>query len=475
MNTSQSIFPFHIFRAYDIRGKVELLGPQLIYAIAHALADQLRQQGQMQVVIGYDARLTSPQYAEIIAAVFSAQGFQVTEMGCCSTPQMYFAARQSNGNGIMVTASHNPKTDNGIKWIVQAEPPSPEMIQQIAQQAYQFIQQTAVEIELPSTVHQTRSEFCQSYQHALCTDIQLNRPLRVVIDGLSGSAGCCGQGTLQRLGCEVTALRCHANGHFPDHAPDPSQAIHLTELRKQVLLQQADIGIALDGDGDRVVLVDEKGHIISADRLLSLFAQICLKDHPNHEVVFDVKCSSMVRQTVEALSGQASMIRTGSSFLRKYLSRSEGRAVFGGEYAGHYVFNDGRGMGYDDGLYAALRVMEYLSQLPGTTLSEVLSVYPERCHTEDTYISTYSTDPATVLNEIEHSGQQTGAKLSRIDGIRLDFKNGFGIIRASNTGEFFTVRFDADSPSGLNEIRHTFVSMLRDRYPMIAQDILNAQ
>jgi phosphomannomutase/phosphoglucomutase len=155
--------------------------------------------------------------------------------------------------------------------------------------------------------------------------------------------------------------------------------------------------------------------------------------------------------------------------------QSQGKAVFGGEYAGHYVFNDGRGFGYDDGLYAALRVLEYLDQKPGLTLSTALLAYPERSCTEDLYISTHSEEPIAVLHDVEIKSHDLGAQLSKIDGVRLDFKDGFGIIRASNTGEYFTVRFDADNPVRLNAIRHTFVSMLSERYPKIAQDILDAQ
>ncbi|MDR0235618.1 phosphomannomutase/phosphoglucomutase [Acinetobacter sp.] len=472
-------FPFQIFRAYDIRGKVEMMKPELIQGIADALANQLIAKGQSQVTLGYDARLSSPVFAQIIKQVLQNKDIQVTEIGCCSTPQLYFSARNTQGNGIMVTASHNPKMDNGIKWIIQSEPPSPEMIQNIGAQVAQYLQNAqSLELlqasRLPTVSHQIKSEFCLSYQSALLNDIQLNKPLKVVIDGLNGSAGFCANLVLKKLGCDVIALRCNADGNFPDHAPDPSQATHLELLRQNVLNHQADIGIALDGDGDRVVLLDENAHIISADRLLALFAQMCLKDHPQHEIVFDVKCSSMVRQAVERLGGQAKMIRTGSSFLRKYMSQSKGQAVFGGEYAGHYVFNDGRGLGYDDGLYAALRVMEYLCHFPHATLSEILACYPDRFYTEDTYISTHHTDPKIVLNEIEHLSHQFGAELSKIDGVRLDFEHGFGIIRASNTGEYFTVRFDADCQNRLDEIRQTFASMLHDRYPMIAQDILQA-
>ena len=475
MNPSPSQFPFHIFRAYDIRGKVKLMSPALIQGIAYALAQHYLQAGQTQICLGYDARLSSPGYAELMQKVLSQQGLTVVDVGCCSTPQLYFAARHTQGNGIMVTASHNPKTDNGIKWLIQSQPPSPDLIQSIGTQTAAYLQQQDRQwLELSDAKHQLKTEFCLSYQQAILDDIHLTRPLKVVIDGLNGSAGFCANLVLKKLGCEVIAIRCNADGNFPDHAPDPSQATHLELLRQNVLNHQADLGIALDGDGDRVVLLDEHAHIISADRLLALFAQICLKDHPQHEIVFDVKCSSMVRQVVEHLGGQARMMRTGSSFLRKYMSQSNGRAVFGGEYAGHYVFNDGRGLGYDDGLYAALRVMEYMCTIPQASLSEILADYPDRFYTEDTYISTHHIDPKIVLDEIEHLSQGFAAELSKIDGVRLDFAHGFGIIRASNTGEYFTVRFDADSPNRLDEIRQTFASMLSDRYPMIAQDILRA-
>ncbi|NIE95899.1 phosphomannomutase/phosphoglucomutase [Acinetobacter sp. Tr-809] len=470
----QHTFPLSVFRAYDIRGKLSHLTPSIISSIAYALASQYKNAQQTHVVIGYDARLTSPTYANIIQKIFEKQGLQVTNIGCCSSPMMYYIARDFGGNGVMVTASHNPKSDNGIKWILKGEPPTPETIQQVGQFAQVSIPNLEDILHLKNTAHQTVPQYCLQYQDALISDIQLTRPLKVVLDGLHGSAGRCAKLVLEKLGCEVIALRCEANGHFPDHAPDPSHAEHLIKLQAAIVAEKADLGIALDGDGDRVVLLDENAHIISPDRLLSLFAQMCLQQHPHKEIVFDVKCSRMVADTVQGLEGQAKMIRTGSSFLRAYLSQSKGFAVFGGEYAGHYVFNDGRGFGYDDGLYAALRVMEYLTQTNAATMSELLATYPERYCTEDTYISTYDADPKQVLNDIEILSHRLGARLSKIDGVRLDFDDGFGIIRASNTGEYFTVRFDADNQNRLIEIRQKFVSMLQDQYPQIAQELAQA-
>ena len=465
------IFPLNIFRAYDIRGKLCDLTPQIVYSIAYALALQYKEAKQNQIVIGYDARLSSPMYAHIIQQVLEQHGLNVIGIGCCSSPMMYYIARDFGGNGIMVTASHNPKSDNGIKWILKGEPPTPEMIQQIGYIAKTVVYKNENIPDLDAIPHQIISKYCLQYQQALLSDIQLSRPLKIVLDGLHGSAGDCAKQVLEKLGCEVIALRCEANGHFPDHAPDPSHAEHLIQLQAAILSEQADLGIALDGDGDRVVLLDERAHIVSPDRLLSLFAVMCLQQHPHKEIVFDVKCSKMVADTVHQLNGQAKMIRTGSSFLRAYLAQSNGDAVFGGEYAGHYVFNDGRGFGYDDGLYAALRVMEYLTQSKALSLSELLSIYPERYCTEDTYISTHDANPKQVLHDIEILSQRLGACLTKIDGVRLDFEDGFGIIRASNTGEYFTVRFDADHPDRLIEIRQKFIVMLQNQYPQIAQEL----
>ena len=472
MGSMNHPFPMHIFRAYDIRGKVSLLGAGIIDAIAHGLAQQYQAAGQTRVAIGYDARISSPTFADIIARIFKDYSLEATIIGCCSSPMLYFTARQFDGNGIMVTASHNPKEDNGIKWIIDGEPPCPEMIQQVAQLAKSHCDSQLITLaELP---HQIIPEFCLQYQQGILEDIQLKRSFKVILDGLHGSAGRCADLVLRKMGCEVIALRCEANGHFPDHAPDPSQDKHLETLRQTVMQQQADLGIALDGDGDRLVLVDEQGQIITADQLLCLFAEICLSDSAPRQFVYDVKCSTLVRDTVQRLGGEPVMIRTGSSFLRTYLNQSQHQAIFGGEYAGHYVFNDGRGWGYDDGLYAALRVMEYLDQT-GQTLAQALAAYPKRHGTEDLYISTRQVRPVELLNFVEQQSARINAQISKIDGIRLDFEDGFGIIRASNTGEYFTVRFDANNAQGLNEIRHLFVAMLRDRYPEIAQDILDAQ
>ena len=326
MGSLYNNFPMHIFRAYDIRGKVSLLNAEMVRAIAHGLAQQYIRAGQQRLVIGYDARLSSPGYAGIIQEVCEQHQLSAAIIGCCSSPMLYCIARQYGGNGIMVTASHNPKTDNGIKWIVQGEPPCPEMIQQVARASKEyFVPKPAA--QQPQLEHQIFPEYCLQYQQSLLDDIQLKHPVKAVLDGLNGSAGRCAASVLKKLGCAVTALRCEADGNFPDHAPDPSQEIHLRKLRQAVLEQQADIGIALDGDGDRLVLIDERGQAISADRLLCLFAEICLSQHPGREIVYDVKCSTLVKNTVQALGGQPVDLSRREQALLQALLHNRGRVL----------------------------------------------------------------------------------------------------------------------------------------------------
>ncbi|OUY07715.1 hypothetical protein CAP51_08245 [Acinetobacter populi] len=450
-----------IFRAYDIRGHVDLLTAELVYAIALALATEYREQQQKQVVLGYDARLSSPKNAEMMAQALTASGLDVIEIGCVSSPLLYFTALQHGGNGIMITASHNPAHDNGIKWLIKGLPPSPEQIQQVADRIEQqdFIQGNGC---------LTHGSALPHYIDFLRHDICLSKNLAISLEGLNGSAGAIALAVLQQFGCKVDALHCHADGHFPLGAPDPSHPERLQALAQSVITHQSLMGIALDGDGDRLVVVDEQGDYVSPDRLLCLFAKICLLQHANAEIVCDVKCSSKVGQTVQQYAGRLTMIRTGSSFLRNYLYRHQ--AIFGGEFAGHYVFNDGRGKGFDDGLYAALRLLEYLSSTK-QRLSQVLAEFPERVASKDIYIACDGVDCQQILAQIEQSIDLNTVHLCKVDGIRLDFPFGFGIIRPSNTGEYFTVRFDADSPAHFDEIRQIFVTALGHKFSSIAQAI----
>ena len=440
-STKVASVPRQIFRAYDIRGKVAQLSDGLVAQIGKALATQFLRANQQQVVLGYDARLTSSEFAEIITAQLTASGLDVVQIGCVSSPLLYFTAKRFGGNGIMITASHNPATDNGFKWLSQHLPPTVAQIQQVADL---IESQNFQNLSYRGKV--TTIDAKADYFSYLKQDIKLQNNHRICVDGLHGSAGEIAQTVLEKLGCKVTALNCYADGNFPLGAPDPSDFKRLATLQKSVLDSKSVMGIALDGDGDRVVVIDELGQW---------------------------KCSTMIAQTVARYHGRSHMLRTGSSFLRHYIAAQ--CAVFGGEYAGHYVFNDGRGLGYDDGLYAALRLLEYLESTQ-QSLSEGLAEFPERTSSPDIYIDANGIDRvqlfAHIQDYIHNDLTQVDAQsmtLSCVDGIRLDFPYGFGIIRASNTGEYFTVRFDADDALYLAKIKAFFVEMVHTISPHFAQ------
>lgn len=460
-NRADETWSRKVFRAYDIRGAIQDLPIDFVRAIGYSLASSYRQQQQMQIVVGYDARVTSAAYAKTIADALQSSGLEVIFIGLVSTPVLYHAALRYTGNGVMITASHNPVSDNGIKWLIQGLPPTPEQIQQAALQIGQQVVCTG----------QGRIDYVdaiQPYLLDLSQDIRLSKALHISLEGLHGSAGNIALHALQNCGCRVTALHCQANGHFPLGAPDPSDPKRLSELKQAVLNHGSVMGVALDGDGDRLVILDELGNYVSPDRLLSLFCKLCLQQHPHREIVSDVKCSTMIANTVVKYRGKFKMIRTGSSFLRNYIATHQ--AVFGGEYSGHYVFNDGRGKGFDDGLYAALRLLEYIGQTE-LSLSQLLTEFPERIASADVYLLHTGVVFSELAELIKQHAEQIQVHCSDIDGIRLDFPYGFGIIRPSNTGEYFTLRFDADTVANFQHIKEIFISSIQQRYPAMAQTI----
>ena len=458
-------FPAHLFRAYDIRGSIDDLRIDLISSIGRALGSQLREQDQYQVVVGYDARSSSSGYAKLIRQSLSDCGLTVVDIGMVTTPICYFAAAQYDGNGIMVTASHNPADENGVKWLIQHRSPTPDAIQQLMQR----VQQANFTEGLGQVISQS---FTDSYLNQLADDVLLSQPVHISIDGMNGSAGEVALAAFQAAGCEVSSLNIEANGMFPNGAPDPSNAAFLQELSNDIVISGSTLGFAFDGDGDRLVVLDSQGKVVSPDHLITLFAKICLDSNPGSDIVFDVKCSRMVSTVVTQEGGRPIMVRTGNTFLREALTNPAYQAVFAGEFSGHYFFNDQRGHGQDDGLYAALRLLEWLD-VQGRTLEQVLADLPQRVSTPDLYLALEATNANELLTEFEQAASQlSDAKISTIDGIRLDFEYGFGIIRSSNTGNFLTARFDADTSDNLQVIRSTFARLLQPLDARLAQMIV---
>lgn len=447
-------FPAHLFRAYDIRGSIDQLTPAFIEKIGRALGAAFRAKDQYQVVVGYDARATSSSYAKLVRQALADSGLTVIDIGLVPTPLMHFASNDYDKNGIMITASHNPGDENGLKWVIGGESPTPEDIQAI---------RTRIEAQdYISGIGSIRSQnFNDRYLDMLNDDVLLSQPVKISMDGMNGSMGELALQALKATGCEVSAINAMANGMFPNGAPDPSSAENLHELSNDIVISNSSIGFAFDGDGDRLAVLNSKGEMISPDVMITLFAKILLDSHPGSDVIFDVKCSRMVSSIVTAHGGRPVMVRTGNTFLRRALHDPEHNAIFAGEFAGHYFFNDDRGQGRDDALYAALRLLEWLDQ-NGMTLEEAINELPQRFSTPEILLPLNEIDAKTLMGQLEQeSSQLNHVKLSTIDGIRLDFDTGFGIIRPSNTGANLTVRFDADSADDLHLIRATFATLLQ--------------
>jgi phosphomannomutase len=453
--------PKHIFRAYDIRGQVSHLSAKWMAPIARALGSELRARGQIEVVVGFDARTTSEEYAEIMRNGLVESGLFVIDIGAVPTPVMHYAARQHQGNGIMITASHSPADYNGIKWLIQQRSPLPEDIEVIYKRAQE---QSFVD----GKGQIRKKSYSAEYLDEMLNDVMLNDNLNVVIDGMHGVMGELAQQALETSGCTVIGLDITANGAYPHGNPDPCEPNRLTALSQQMVTSQADIGFAFDGDGDRMVAVTKDGTIVTSDQLISLFAMMILEFNPGADIVFDVKCSRMVSQMITANGGRPIMSRSGNTFIRHAVMSQDNAVAFGGEFSGHYFFNDGRGHASDDGLYAAMRLMEWLGHR-GQTLEEILRTLPARVGTADIYLALDSDLPSGFFDALAADAAKVpDTTLVTIDGVRLDFQDGFGIIRASNTGAFITLRFESGNSASLDQIRQVFHDLMQKNHPALA-------
>lgn len=464
-----SSFPHHLFRAYDIRGQNHDFSDQLVSDIGKALGATLRDAGQHQVVLGFDARLNSPDYAHLVQQALVDSGLQVINVGMVGTPVMHYAAHEHDGNGIMITASHCAADQNGFKWVINNQPPSAEDIQLLAQRVKnkQFIQGIGSNQSI---------NYTDDYQQFLLGDVILSQSFSICIDGMNGSMGSVALSTLRSSGCQVSSMNTSADGNFPQGNPDPTEAGRLDDLCNDVIISAADMGFAFDGDGDRLVVIDAEGQMVSPDQLIALFAQMILETRPGSDIIFDVKCSRLISTIVTQHGGRPIMVRSGNTYIRQALQSDQYDAAFGGEFSGHYFFNDGRGNNNDDGLYAALRLLEWLEQR-GQTLTEVLNALPQRVGTADLYIPLDGTDPRQLLADLQNSAEQRCQQLHQgqltvLDGIRLDFDDGFGIIRASNTGPFLTARFDGDDTAAVQRIRQIFADMVGQHHPTLAKQFM---
>jgi phosphomannomutase/phosphoglucomutase len=456
--------PTEIVRAYDIRGIIdESLYPKHVSYIGYALGQQLKASGHpcQTVVIGQDGRLSSPLLFDSLSKGLLAAGISVVNIGLVTSPILYFATHHLKiPHGVMITGSHNPANYNGLKIVFNGISWYGEALQSLAQAANKALASHSV---LPNTSKAELKTLSidTDYLNAIVKTIHLDRSLKIVIDCGNGAAGCIAQALFEKLGCEVIPLFCEIDGHFPNHHPDPGQPKNLITLQETVLATAADLGLAFDGDADRVGVIDSSGQIIWPDRLLMLLAQDLLKRHPNTPIIFDVKCSQQVSTFIQAHQGIPLMWKTGHSLIKAKMK--ETGALLAGELSGHLFFKE-RWYGFDDGLYAGARILEIISTaLTNGSYANSTAVFaplPNSISTPEIALPVLESEKFGIIQSLLKIIEQFSGNISTIDGIRIDFSDGFGLVRASNTSANLILRFEGQTQASLERIQTLFRNAL---------------
>lgn len=447
-----------IFRTYDICGIVgKTLTRERVYDIGRALGTDVKDHGADTIVMGRDGRISSPDLAEVLAQGLVSTGLHVLDIGVAPTPLLYFVAQHIDGHsGVMVTGSHNPADYNGLKMVVNGETLAGERIQQIRQcisnQRYLIGETGSIEYN---------DKFAGEYIGTISEDVHIGRPMLVVLDCGNGAAGEIGPTLLEALGCEVVELYCDVDGSFPNHHPDPSKPENLAELITSVKHYKADLGIAFDGDGDCLGVVDSEGNIICPDRLMMLFAKDVLAKRPGAEIIYDVKCTRHLAEQISKYGGKPVMWKTGHSLMKAKLK--ETGAALAGERSGHIYFND-RWLGFDDALYAAARLIENLSKDPRSS-AEVFAGFPVSINTPELKIELAEGESFSFMQNLVAKAHFTDGKMTTIDGMRIDFSTGWGLVRASNTTPSLVICFEADSKAALMGIQEQFRQQMKKIKP----------
>ena len=436
-----------IFRAYDIRGIVKnALTPDAVQLIGQAFATQALSQNQDTVVIGRDGRLSSPELAKRLSEGLRAGGCDVIDIGMVPTPVLYYATHKlKTGTGIMVTGSHNPPQYNGLKMLIAGDTLYGDGIKAL----YQMI----VEDRLNSGIGtHTEKDMIPEYMDTIVKDIKLDKPLNIAVDCGNGVAGVCATELFTRLGCNVTELFCDVDGNFPNHHPDPSKTENLIDLQNAMKENALDIGLAFDGDGDRVGILDDKQNILWADRQMMLYAADVLKRKPGAQIIFDIKSTTNLATVIEKLGGEPLMWKTGHSFIKAKMK--ETGAELAGEMSGHIFFKE-RWFGFDDGLYSAARMLEIVSQHdePSSVIFEKL---PDSINTPELQVNFEEGEHYHFMDKFIAQSSFENAEMVTIDGIRVNYADGWGLVRPSNTTPCLVLRFEANDEATLKKIQNIF-------------------
>ncbi len=443
--------PQTIFRAYDIRGIVgQSVTPGLAVHIGRAIGSEAKVRGQSTIAVGHDGRLSGPELADSLVTGLVQSGIDVIEIGQVPTPVLYFATHQLvTGSGVMITGSHNPANYNGFKIVLGGDTLAGDEIQKL----YQRI---LLQDYKSGQGSRTRQDVSRDYIDAILNDIAVAAPLRIVIDAGNGVAGELASLIVEELGCEVIPLHCDVDGNFPNHHPDPGKPENLVELIEMVQDEGADLGIAFDGDGDCLGVVTDKGQIIWPDRLLMLFAKDVVSRNPGADIIFDVKCSRRLNALVSEYGGRPVMWKTGHSLIKRKMK--ETGALLAGEMSGHVFFKE-RWLGFDDAIYAAARLLEILG-LDDRSVQEIFDGFPEDVCTPEISIEVTEENKFTVVDRLSSVGQFGDANITHIDGVRVDYSDGWGLCRASNTSPMLVLRFEATDEVALERIKSVFREQL---------------
>lgn len=436
-----------IFRAYDIRGVVDkTLTVDAVRLIGRAIGSEALQRGRNEIVVARDGRLSGPMLMQALSEGILSTGCDVKDIGCVPTPVLYFATYYlDTQSGVVVTGSHNPPEYNGLKIMIDGETLSGDSIQDLREriQAGNFISGTG-SFETINVI--------PDYIERIRGDVSLARPLRVAIDCGNGVAGAVAPDLLRSLGCTVTELYCDVDGTFPNHHPDPSKTTNLTDLINAVRTGHADIGLAFDGDGDRLGVVAADGSIIWPDRVLMLYAMDILERNPGGMIIYDVKCTRHLDRIIREHGGEPLMWKTGHSFIKAKIRESG--ALLAGEMSGHIFFKE-RWYGFDDGLYAAARLLEIIGNDTRNS-TEIFAELPDSVNTPELNVHMREGEPKRFIDRLLETAHFENATVSTIDGLRVDFADGWGLVRASNTTPVLVLRFEADSDAALRRIMEEF-------------------
>tara|TARA_B100000530_G_scaffold335880_1_gene289072 strand:+ start:1382 stop:2755 length:1374 start_codon:yes stop_codon:yes gene_type:complete len=441
-----------IFREYDIRGIVpSQVNEASIRSISHAIAKKCNDENINELALGRDGRLSGEKILNLLSKELQSIGINVVNVGIVTSPLLYFAAKQlPSKSGIMITGSHNPKNYNGFKMVINDSPISGLEILSLLSNKPIRKKDAGKEVYKKNLMDDYIKE-------VLSQSLKKPKKIKVVLDCGNGSAGEIAPKLIRSLGYEVIELYCDIDGNFPNHHPDPGQVENLQDLIQAVKENSADVGIAFDGDGDRLGVVTEKGDIIFPDQLMMIFAKDVLKNHPGREIIFDVKCTNLLRNIINEAGGIALMSPTGHFHIKNTLKKTN--APLAGEMSGHIFFND-QWHGFDDGHYSAFRLLEIMNSLD-VPLSSILNQLPKAFSTPELNINVEEEKKFEIIKDFVNKAKFEGGSKVTIDGLRVDFDDGWGLIRASNTTPKLVLRFEAKTPSRLKEIKNIFLNQLK--------------